>query len=267
MPEPDPSADLDLRIRLAADRILRAVTLRRQAKVVILASAALSIVAAVRPDVLPPDLVVLKELLNVGAINTLLKDVAGGAKLTDEEIAARMEGALPLDRLDELLVGQNDLLRALTRQHARLQEMLQLQADDAQASARLQDGFDALTQLIEARLLPLLNVQTPPPVPVQLPPAATHFTGRAPELAALLAALQPGRVVTLYGPGGIGKTALAAEALRALLAEQNPPPTPPEGRGAGLPLPLGEGWGEGLPPRFPGGVLFHTFYGLSLIHI
>ena len=25
--------------------------------------------------------------------------------------------------------------------------------------------------------------------------------------------------------------------------------------------PLGEGWGEGLPPRFPGGVLFHTFYG------
>jgi len=77
----------------------------------------------------------------------------------------------------------------------------------------------------------------PPAVPLQFPPAATHFTGRADELDELTAALLPGRIVTLYGPGGIGKTALAGAALRAM-----------EGDGA-------------LPARFPGGVVFHTFYG------
>jgi tetratricopeptide (TPR) repeat protein len=82
-----------------------------------------------------------------------------------------------------------------------------------------------------------------PDIPRQLPPAATHFTGRGLELEQLLAALQPGHMVTLYGPGGIGKTALAAEALHAL-----------------FPLPLGEGQGEGYA-LFPGGVLFHSFYG------
>ena len=74
-------------------------------------------------------------------------------------------------------------------------------------------------------------------IPLQRPPAATHFTGRALELDKLLAALQPGHVVTLYGPGGIGKTALAAEALLALAPGDDP------------------------PEHFPGGVLFHTFYG------
>ena len=312
MDAPDPSPlDFDLRLRLAADRVLRAVTLRRQAKVAVLASAALSIVAAVQPGLLPPDLIVLKDLLNVGAISSLLQDVAAGDKLTDEQIAARMAATLPLNRLDELAIGQRDLLRALTSQDTWRQQMLRLQKEDIETGARLLAAFaplpgdlaaiqaslaqtatreqlDDLTRLIKEHVLPL-QTQRVPPVPLQLPPAATHFTGRAPELAALLAALQPGRIVTLYGPGGIGKTALSAEALRALLAEQNPPPTPPEGRGAGLPLPpgegwgegvrlplplgegwgegvrlplpLGEGWGEGLPPRFPGGVLFHTFYG------
>ena len=46
--------------------------------------------------------------------------------------------------------------------------------------------------------------------PLQRPPRAKHFTGRAAELARLLEALRPGEVVTLCGPGGIGKTALAA---------------------------------------------------------
>lgn len=82
-----------------------------------------------------------------------------------------------------------------------------------------------------------------PPVPRQLPTPATHFTGRGPELAQLTAALQPGHIVTLYGPGGIGKTALTAEALHAL-----------------FPLPAAGDRSEGAA-RFPDGVLFHSFYG------
>ena len=47
----------------------------------------------------------------------------------------------------------------------------------------------------------------PRATPLQRPPRAKHFTGRERELAQLLDDLQPGRVVTLCGPGGIGKTA------------------------------------------------------------
>ncbi|MCX6048659.1 MAG: hypothetical protein NT075_26450, partial [Chloroflexi bacterium] len=74
-------------------------------------------------------------------------------------------------------------------------------------------------------------------LPLHYPPRAEHFVGRKEELDKLLADLHLGRVVTLCGPGGIGKTALAAEAI-ALLA---PDPSKP-------------------PVRFPDGVFFHSFY-------
>ena len=51
---------------------------------------------------------------------------------------------------------------------------------------------------------------SPAPLPLERPARATHFTGREDELAQLLDELQPDRVVTLTGPGGIGKSALAA---------------------------------------------------------
>jgi hypothetical protein len=89
---------------------------------------------------------------------------------------------------------------------------------------------------------------SPTPIPLQRPPRAQHFTGRAEDLAQLLAALQPGCLATLCGPGGIGKTALAAEALWTLAP------------------------GDGPPQAFPDGILFYSFYGrpdtaLALEHI
>ncbi len=77
----------------------------------------------------------------------------------------------------------------------------------------------------------------PPGPPLQRPPRADHFTGRQAELAWLLDSLEPGRVVTLCGPGGMGKTALAAEAAWALAPADEP------------------------PGRFPDGVIFYSFYG------
>jgi hypothetical protein len=76
----------------------------------------------------------------------------------------------------------------------------------------------------------------PPRPPLQRPLRAAHFTGRAGDLARLLADLQPGRVVTLCGPGGVGKTALAAEAVWTLAPSDDP------------------------PERFPDGVFFHSLY-------
>jgi tetratricopeptide (TPR) repeat protein len=72
--------------------------------------------------------------------------------------------------------------------------------------------------------------------PLQLPSRAERFTGRVEDLATVTTALQPGSVYTIAAPGGMGKSALAAEAVHHLHAS-----------------------GE-LARRFPDGVLLHTFY-------
>jgi non-specific serine/threonine protein kinase len=53
-----------------------------------------------------------------------------------------------------------------------------------------------------------------------LPAATTRFLGREPQLAELAELLSRARLVTLVGPGGIGKTRLAVEASRARLEGQ-----------------------------------------------
>ena len=97
-----------------------------------------------------------------------------------------------------------------------------------------QAGFKLIVQLLTEREP---QVAQPSKPPVDHPPRAEHFTGRETELAWLIDAFAPGRTVTLCAAGGMGKTALAAEALHALAPESAP------------------------PERFPDGVLYHTFYG------
>ena len=76
-------------------------------------------------------------------------------------------------------------------------------------------------------------------IPLQFPPAAEQFTGRETEVTAVLKDLRPGHITTLSGPGGMGKTAIAAEVVRRLCAADPAAP----------------------PATYPDGVLFHTFYG------
>jgi tetratricopeptide (TPR) repeat protein len=84
-----------------------------------------------------------------------------------------------------------------------------------------------------------VTIQQPgrPPVRLALPSRPPHFRGRDTELAELLPRLKPGRIFTITAPGGMGKTALAAQAIWLLTAEGTAPPA-----------------------EFPGGVFFHTFY-------
>ncbi len=71
-----------------------------------------------------------------------------------------------------------------------------------------------------------------PIIPRQLPPLDTCFLGRDRELAELLEQLRPGKVAAVCGPGGMGKSALAAQAVSRLEAD-----------------------------RFPDGIVFYSFYG------
>ncbi len=59
--------------------------------------------------------------------------------------------------------------------------------------------------------------------PLQLPRRAEHFQDRERERAWLLAHLRPGQVITLCGPGGMGKTALVAEVLWSLAPDEHLP--------------------------------------------
>lgn len=74
------------------------------------------------------------------------------------------------------------------------------------------------------------------PPPVDRPDPVEYFTGREAELGELITNLQPRKVVTLYGPGGVGKTALVAEALHKLSPNHN------------------------RPEQFPAGIFYHNFY-------
>jgi predicted ATPase/DNA-binding SARP family transcriptional activator len=61
--------------------------------------------------------------------------------------------------------------------------------------------------------------QTPPPAAVRrLPPRLTSFLGREADLERVGALLRGHRLVTVTGPGGVGKTSLALEAARAAAA-------------------------------------------------
>ena len=54
------------------------------------------------------------------------------------------------------------------------------------------------------------NQPAQPVIPRQLQPLDACFLGRDKELADLLEQLQPGKVVAVCGPGGMGKSALGS---------------------------------------------------------
>ncbi|QUF05201.1 AfsR/SARP family transcriptional regulator [Actinosynnema pretiosum subsp. pretiosum] len=93
-------------------------------------------------------------------------------------------------------------------------------------------GADPGTALRE-RHLRLLRATPPPlPRPNALPAPVTGFLGRDADLARVADLLAAGRLVTVVGPGGVGKTRLAVEALRrdrdALLVDLAPVAEPSE---------------------------------------
>lgn len=87
-------------------------------------------------------------------------------------------------------------------------------------------GLDAAEPIFQLTHPALPAVRPPDPVSVErpgnLPASLTTFVGRAREVADAIAALHRSRLVTITGPGGVGKTRLALEAAAALSGEMGP---------------------------------------------
>jgi predicted ATPase/class 3 adenylate cyclase len=84
-------------------------------------------------------------------------------------------------------------------------------------------GFDEPERLWQIDVLGLRSefpaLATSASTPNNLPRWATHFIGRRAEIEQCLRLLEPGRLLTLTAIGGAGKTRLAVEIARAVLAD------------------------------------------------
>ncbi|MGW0510919.1 BTAD domain-containing putative transcriptional regulator [Streptomyces olivaceoviridis] len=125
------------------------------------------------------------------------------------ELVPELRALLRERPLDERLYGQ--LMRAL---HAagRSAEALAV-FEEARRSLADELGADP-SPALSALHLHLLRDGSRTPARPRLPAQLTRFVGREPELARIDRALIDSRLVTLTGPGGVGKTRLALEAAR-----------------------------------------------------
>ena len=115
---------------------------------------------------------------------------------------------------DEALHGQ--LMLALYRSHRQVEALETARALEGRLREDLGiDPSPEVRSLYRDILLqaPHLSLEPPQP-PGNLPTPLTSFVGRTPELLEVAALLDDARLVTLTGPGGIGKTRLALEVAR-----------------------------------------------------
>ncbi len=143
----------------------------------------------------------------------LLRDHRRAADLTQEELAERA-GVSPRS-ISELERGGA---------HVPRRDTVGLIARALGLNGPERDAFEGL---VERRRRPLYTPH-PRPLPVgegvrrakhNLPRALTSFIGREPELAELGPILSSAPLLTLVGPGGVGKTRLAQELVRTHLAD------------------------------------------------
>ncbi|SDW75861.1 Predicted ATPase [Amycolatopsis xylanica] len=149
------------------------------------------------------------------------------AEVATEAVADLADAELALGRADTAA----DRLTALLAEHpvheraaASLMDALAAQGRQAEALARYERIRETLAEelgtdpgaALRERHLRLLRAEQPAarPRPSALPAPLTSFIGRDDDLARIETLLETGRLVTVLGPGGAGKTRLAIEAAR-----------------------------------------------------
>ncbi|MFF3329958.1 BTAD domain-containing putative transcriptional regulator [Streptomyces sp. NPDC002888] len=127
------------------------------------------------------------------------------------ELVAELRALLPAHPLSERLYGQ--LMRAL---HAggRPAEALTVY-EEARRTLADELGTDPSPELSALHLELLRGGGAGGPARPRVPVQLTPFVGRGTELARIARGLSDSRLVTLTGPGGVGKTRLAVEAARS----------------------------------------------------
>jgi DNA-binding SARP family transcriptional activator len=128
------------------------------------------------------------------------------------ELVPELRAAAAAEPLRELAWGQ--LMVALYRS-GRQAEALAAYRAAQRALAEL--GLTPGPQLRELeRMVLLQDAALDRPGPAALPPYRTTFVGRDADLETIPRALAPGRLVTVVGPAGMGKTRLAVEVAAGL---------------------------------------------------
>ncbi|MFE3454259.1 BTAD domain-containing putative transcriptional regulator [Nonomuraea sp. NPDC059194] len=160
-----------------------------------------------------------------------------GARLEELRVAAaedRFEAELRLGRHDEILAD----MAALAAGHPLRERLAGLRMRALYAAGRQSDalvlfeevrgtladelGIDPSAELRKTHLavvrgeiaLPEPRQAAPEAAPGRLPAHLTSFVGRADEVRLLAGLLESSRLVTVVGPGGVGKTRLAVEVVR-----------------------------------------------------
>ncbi|HUR09018.1 MAG TPA: BTAD domain-containing putative transcriptional regulator [Nonomuraea sp.] len=166
-----------------------------------------------------------------------------GARLEELRVAAiedRFEAELRLGRHDEILAD----MAAVTAGHPLRERLAGLHMRALHAAGRRSAalavfeevrgtlaeelGVDPSEELRKTHLavlrgepeIPKAEQARPEAVRGRLPAQLTSFVGRAKELRLLAGLLETSRLVTVVGPGGVGKTRLAAEAVSRHRAHQ-----------------------------------------------
>ncbi|MER7078808.1 Predicted ATPase [Saccharopolyspora kobensis] len=143
----------------------------------------------------------------------------------EESAAARLELGEHAALAGELgeLVAANPLRERLRALHVRALYRAGRQSEALAGLAELRErladelGIDPSPELVElqqAILTQDVSLAAPAAVPHNLPVPVTDLVGRDGESAEVLALLGSSRLVTLTGPGGVGKTRLAIESAR-----------------------------------------------------
>jgi predicted ATPase/DNA-binding SARP family transcriptional activator len=141
-------------------------------------------------------------------------------------------------QLMETLAGRGRRRAALSQYERLVQLMYEELAAEPSAETQAlyqairSDEFNGNIDVKAQRATPLPNeegikqVQTQPGPPHNLPPQATPFIGREQELAELQALLADPqtRLITIVGPGGMGKTRLALACAERLVGAQRAAP-------------------------------------------